>query len=322
MTKLQFAVTSLLMITLLFATSWHLLNLTFETSMALDPLKVNSLTYNDADEYLSQWDSFLNARAPFRYRITSTALAKVINVVLNSRPEYAYLVLNALCFIVTGVGFTAYLMRWYGWTYSLALLGGILAVTTVSLQSTLLLSLADPLSYVAALVCFWSIQKRSILGFIIASIFAVTTKEIFVVVAVLWFMQLDGCSLARRILPALVPIVAFVAIRLILGGAPIEVGYGFNAVAGQFPLDYINRLFHFQTLIDLFVRTFLAFGVIWIGATMISNRERRLAIVYIALVLLATYVLSSRVTRVLGILYPVLVPGFILYIQRISVRRT
>lgn len=69
---------------------------------------------------------------------------------------------------------------------------------------------------------------------------------------------------------------------------------------------------------DLALRIVFGFGALWLGVVGLRRNERlrRIAIVYVPLVLFAALMLSSRITRVIGIVYPVVIPGFLYLIER------
>lgn len=181
---LKQALFSLLIFTsVLWGTVWHFLPIgERDVSLDVSTLWQESSVYGDAEYYLRQADDFALSIAPYRYRVLPTLAVRAINAALGVPPVVGYVLLNSLCFLLTGIGFTAYLMRWHGFTYAVALVGGLLAVTTVSLQSTMLLPMAEASSYVAALAVFWAYHTRRPLVFGVTASLAILTKEVFIVV--------------------------------------------------------------------------------------------------------------------------------------------
>ena len=106
---------------------------------------------------------------------------------------------------------------------------------------------------------------------------------------------------------------AFGAYRLALGGSLLEVNYGYSVLEGQFPA-YGQRLFGLRSSAGLLLQMFLAFAFVWTG---LPNAWRhpllRRSLSVVPLVLVASVLLSSRITRVIGVLYPIVIPAFLLY---------
>lgn len=175
-----------LFVTLVYSTVWY--HLIYEGGIAINPMTAwrSSDVDGDAGYNLAQLDSFAASIGPYKFRVMATFAVRVIRAATGLPGELAFVIFNALCLIVTGTGFTYYLMRWHKFTYPIALLGGVLTVTTVSLQSMLLLPMPEPATYVAALVLFWALQDGRPLVFVAGSIFAVLTKEVFVVAAIVY----------------------------------------------------------------------------------------------------------------------------------------
>lgn len=107
-------------------------------------------------------------------------------------------------------------------------------------------------------------------------------------------------------------------VRLALGGKPMEANYGFNLAAGELPPEYVARFTTPSLWPDLLLRTILAFGALWLGVLGWKHSPflRQTAWLYVVLVLLGTFLLSSRITRVIGVLYPVVIPGWLYLIDK------
>jgi hypothetical protein len=65
------------------------------------------------------------------------------------------------------------------------------------------------------------------------------------------------------------------------------------------------------------VKLFLAFSFVWLGILNCRNNSflARYALM-IPLVILATVILSSRITRIVGIVYPIVIPAFLMFLER------
>jgi hypothetical protein len=113
-------------------------------------------------------------------------------------------------------------------------------------------------------------------------------------------------------------VVVFVGIRLAMGGAAFEANYSYDVAAGELP-DHWTRIY--TDPLGLLYRVLSAFGLLWVGVLAIPrHRLLREQWIAIPLVILAAVVLSSRVARPLGILFPVVIPGVLLMLQHAVLR--
>lgn len=185
----QFFIALIIFVSLLYGTTLHYLPIgERDIQLDLGTLWQQSNVWGDAEMYLNQVEDFNLSMAPYRYRVLPTLAVRAIDSMMGVHPIIGYVIFNSLCFLAVGVGFVAYLMRWHGFSYPMSLVGGILAVTTVSMQSMVLLPMAEPASYVAALIVFWSLQTRSRILFAGAASAAVLTKEVFIVAIPIWLV--------------------------------------------------------------------------------------------------------------------------------------
>lgn len=189
MTTKQFFIAFIIFASLLYGTTLHYLPIG-ERDMQFDlgTLWQQSNVWGDAEMYLNQVEDFSLSMAPYRYRILPTLAVRAIDHMMRVGPVVGYFLLNCICFMITGIGFTAYLMRWHRFSYTTSLIGGVLTVTTVSLQSMMFLPMLEPSSYVAALMVFWTIQTRNRALFTVAASAAILIKEVFIVTVPIWLV--------------------------------------------------------------------------------------------------------------------------------------
>lgn len=298
-----------------------------DVQLDITTLWAESNVWGDAGAYLAQATDFDLSMAPYKYRILPTLAVRAIDAPLGVPPILGYLILNCLCFMITGVGFTAYLQRWYHYRYGTALAGGLLAVTTLSIQSMTLLPMAEPASYVAALAGFWAFQTRRPVVFGVTVALAVLTKEVFIILVVVWVVRAaqrpSSWSASGgwwQLVAVGLPIAAFMGVRMLFQDSPVSVNYGLPATV---PVEYLARFSTPALWPDLIWRLWLTLGPLWIGLgpLLVKWRSRLPEIVYVALAVLATLLLSSRIPRVLGIVYIVVLPE-VLAIVRWAERRT
>lgn len=257
--------------------------------------------------------------SPFRFRPVGPLAARALMSVTGVNSAEAFLLINVLCALVVGLGFTAYLLRYHDFLPPVALLGGVLAVTSLTMTRTLPFPMLDPLTMVASLAVFWSLRSSSGLLFAVCSVAAVLTKEIFLIAAPLWLVNgafhRPWLSLhnIKHVGWASVPLLAFAGIRIAMGASPLEVEYGFNLLSFELP-SYGTALFRIGGFIRMLLCVFLAFGFLWLGVLKLRSDPflRRSSAVAVPLVVLATLILSAHITRPIGVIYPLIIPGFLL----------
>jgi hypothetical protein len=281
------------------------------TSPPLDTViwKLSSF-YGDAGFYLMQVNN-QNSIAPYHYRIFPTTMVSIIVRITGLPATTAFMLFNALCAFLAAMLFTRYLLDCYSLSPDLALLGGVLTLTMLPTIRTLVFPMIDPCAQLLMLCIIYAVAVRNVFAFIVASVLGVATKEPLAVGAILWFIVMP--SLWGGLIAA-VPVLTFAGLRVAMGGAPFEANYGYNVLAGELP-SYILR---FQdNPVDLLLRIGSAFGLLWIGLGAIP-RHRLLREQWIAvpLIILATLLLSSRIARPLGVLFPIVIPGALLLWQQ------
>jgi branched-subunit amino acid transport protein len=249
--------------------------------------------------------------APYHYRVLPVWLVQATGL----PAPVGFLLLNSVAALLTALLFTRYLLRCYGLSPDLALLGGTLAITILPMARTLPFPMVDPLAHLWAMCIIYAVATRNAPAFIVASVAGVATKETLAIGALLWVIAAPRW----QSLPiAAVPVVVFVGIRLAMGGAAFEANYGYDVAAGELP-DYWTRIY--IDPVGLLYRVLSAFGLLWVGVLAIPrHRLLREQWIAIPLVILAAVVLSSRVARPLGILFPVVIPGVLLMLQHAVLR--
>lgn len=111
------------------------------------------------------------------------------------------------------------------------------------------------------------------------------------------------------------PVLTFVGTRLILGGAALEVNYGYDVAAGQFP-EYASRLNDGFLRAQLTVQVIAAGGAAWLGLIVVRRHAYlRRAVIVVPFVIIAALILSSRVTRTIGIVMLPLIEGFLILLS-------
>jgi hypothetical protein len=275
--------------------------------------------WEDSAYYLLQNDLPNESVPPFRYRILPVIVVKAISTITGWPTPKAYVAVNVLFIWAAALLFTWYLLRFFDFSKLLSLLGGVLFVTMVSNTRTIPFPMMEPASMFFIMLIFIAVRLQNIPLFILSSLAGVATKEILAVASVMWVLenwrgktwsQLIGCFAV-----ALVPVLGFVAIRVSLGGAPVEVSYGYNALLGELP-DTVMRLFALPDLVSLGIRAFLSFSFLWLG--LVNLRKDAFLFrqsIVIVIVAIAAFVLSRNVVRVLGVLFPIVIPMFLLFFR-------
>lgn len=275
--------------------------------------------WEDSAYYLLQNDLPNESVPPFRYRVLPVLIVKVISTITGWPTPKAYVALNVLLTYASALLFTWYLLRFFDFSKLLALLGGVLFVTMVSNTRTIPFPMMEPASMFFIMLIFIAVRLKNIPLFIVSSLCGIATKEILVVASVMWVLEnwrgKSGLQLIGCFAVALVPILGFVVLRVSLGGAPMEVSYGYNALLGELP-DTVMRLFGLTDLFSLGIRAFLSFSFLWLG--LVNLRKDAFLFrqsIVILIVVIAAFVLSRNVVRVLGVLFPIVIPLFLLFFK-------
>ena len=253
----------------------------------------------DVERYMEQAEGTLTD-APWRYRVLPLAVAGTIGRFMPT--AWAFIVMNAVATLTTAMLYTWFL-RDHGLSKHIALLGGVLFLTMSPAVATMAYPMVDPASFLAALAVFVALERRHAVGFVVASIAAVLTKEVLALGGLLWLIR-------HRTWVAVVPLVAFFAVRLALGWESV-------------PPD-ISRLADVQQLLwvnwggtaDILLRVFMAFSFLWLGLVNIRGTWLQPYVVLIPIVIGAAVAYSSHIERPMGILFPIVITSFLYFFER------
>lgn len=288
----------------------------------LDAWKLSS-GWPDAGCYLLQCESLEESIAPYKYRIVPTFVVGTIAKVLNVPIPPVFALFNAMVIFVTACLFTVYLNRDFGLASLPSLIGGMLFIALPANTSTAAFPMLEPVSMLFTMLIFLAVARGLAGLFVVSVVLGVLTKEVLAVGLLLWFLNnVDPDARtwrpwARALLPCALPVAAFVVVRLALEGGALEVNYGYNLLRGEMPTQYLERLLHPIPLVLLFMKLFLAFGFLWVGLGWVrSHPFPRGSILYVVLVTIACIALSSRIVRPMGILFPIVIPAFLLLLTR------
>jgi hypothetical protein len=266
----------------------------------------------DNQHWIQQSESVGSAIAPFRYRVTIPAMVHLIPL----PAPFAWQVWNITMITLLGSGMVAYLMYFYQHGRGMALLGGFMVVTTVTITRTALVPSVDISAMVLMLALLACVQAQRMLAFIGVAIVAVLTKEVFILAAPLWWVH---TRFGWKWTIGLIPLAAFVLIRLILGGSALEINYGYDATNSAQLADALHyaRLDP-VSLGNFLITVFMSLGYLWIGfplAVLSDRYTMRRVIVVTTLTVIAVFLLSSQVQRNMGIIAVVLIPPLLNAIQ-------
>ena len=302
------------------------ISITFQNSWLI------SSAYGDSNAYLHLVEDYSAGYAPYKYRFVPIFTVRLFHYLLNKigyiTIQHAFILVNILSTLAVGLGFTAYLNKFHSFSKPISLMGGMLAVSSLAITRTVLFPMIEPFSMAVALLLFWSVRSRKPALFVISSILAVTVKEVYIFSAALWFIN---APLSKRVFSreniinliiAATPILTFMIVRVMMGGAPLEVNYGYNILAGEFPA-YGKDLLTSEGRMRLIWNIFLSFGFLWVGAINIGQDQflKRSYWVCVLLVVMATVLLSAQIARVLGILFPLIIPAFLMFFTNLPVEK-
>jgi hypothetical protein len=275
--------------------------------------KFSSL-WGDAAYYVRQATHPEQSVPPYKYRFLPTTIVGALHQSTQLSVEAVFVIFNVLVSVLSALLFEIHLAQHFGFARVTSVLGGCLFITSTAITGTLAFPMLEPASALCSCLLFMAAYSRNALGFACAALAAVATKEILAFAGLLWWLHRENHeSKWASALMAAIPVIAFGAYRLLLGGSAIEVNYGYNVLDGQFPA-YGQRLFGLRSGAGLLVQIFLAFAFIWTGLlNALQHPLLRRSLPVVPLVLFASVLLSSRITRVIGVLYPIVIPAFLLY---------
>lgn len=277
----------------------------------------------DAGYYLLQSVSLGLSVPPYKFRFLPTTVVGLIAGLLDTQAliPLIFVLVNVTAIFSTAIFLTYYLIKDFGFASHVALVGGVLFVTLVSCTTTVSQPMVEPMSLLFSMLVCLAVIRQNVILFIGASVLGVATKEILLFASLLWFANYypgKGTSL-RELLKtfciSVVPIVAFVVIRFMLGGRPDQVSYGFNLFDLEFPAYYLMLSGKYTAALTV-LKIFTAFGFLWFGLYNMGRHPflQRSAVV-VAVVLLAAIFLSEQKARPLGILFPIIIPSFLYFLS-------
>jgi hypothetical protein len=283
--------------------------------------------YADAGLYILQAKSFDLAIPPFKYRIVPTIIVSQISDLMGSRNlvPLVYGLLNAITVFVTAHLFASYLTRYLNFSRLYGLIGAMLLITTLSLTMTTAFPMLEPMSFLFVTLMFIAAISKNTLLFVVSSVLGVATKETLVIFSLVWLVNHFRFTKGRltenaaAVLVSSVPVLAFFATRVALGGAIDEVSYGYRVFSGEFPPQWQAYLFDREKALGLILRIFLSFSFLWIGLYNFRKNDflMRSSIIVVPAIIAAS-LLSSCQSRTLGILFPILIPLFLYFLPRRS----
>ena len=272
----------------------------------------------DAGYYARQVTRPTDSGPPYKYRVLPTLIVAGLRALTGLSVESTFALFNALVTVLTACIFETYLRSHLAFGRLSAVLGGCLFVTGVSNTGTVAFPMLEPAASLCSCLIFMAVASGHALGFALAALAGVATKEVLIFAAPLWWLAAPKQALSPLARAALagVPVLGLLALRFMLGGPLLQVNYGYDLMAGDFPA-YWQRLFRLRSLLGVCAQVFLAFSFLWLGVfAALQHPFLRRCLPVVPLTIVAALLLSNRITRVLGVLFPVVVPGFMLLFQR------
>jgi hypothetical protein len=280
--------------------------------------------WNDALIYIRTAQSWTSPPAPYRYRPFVPYLVGAIHRLTGAPVPLVFLILNTAAVILAALIFNGYLQRFHGYNRTTALLGGCLFIFSGAVAGTVAYPLIDPVVLLWVVLLFWGVRANDRVLFIVVSIVGVLTKGVLAIAGPLYL-----CVHFRReagvrgnvptVLITLVPIAAYVLVKVLFGGAVDEVSSGYHLLKGELPV-FAFRLFRWSGLAEIAGKVFFSFTFLWAGLLNLGrDRFLRLSFFVVGVPVAAASVLfSSSIARPLGVLYPVIIPLFLIFIQRLT----
>jgi len=283
--------------------------------------KLSSFAW-DCGYYLLQSQDIGIAIPPYKYRILPPLIVKTISSIVKISVEMSFVLMNIIVVFLAAIFFNIFLLKDLKFSRLLSFVGGILFVSSVSVTRTLPFPMLDPISMFFSILIFISVIRKNPYLFLFSAIAGVMSKEILVIAALMWFIETlqfrDKTKLLTNIAICLIPLIVFISIRIGFGGSAFEVEYGHNIFKGEFPALW-KRLTNIDGIFYIVRMVFLSFSFLWLGLVNVgkTNFFKR-HIIIIPIVILAPVLLSARITRPLGILFPIVIPLFLMFFEEYS----
>jgi len=276
----------------------------------------------DAGYYITESEKIQHGVAPYKYRILPVLIAHLISSTLQISREMSFVLMNILLIYLTALLFNYYLLKYFNFTKTISFLGGILFITIPTVTGTVSFPMLDPISLFFSMLIFLSVIRKNPYLFIMSSITGVLSKEILIISSLMWFIetvQLNSIKkLLINILISAIPIIIFVSTRMLLGGSPFEIEFGHNPLHGDFPILW-KRLISFGGWIYIILSAFLSFTFLWTGIVNVNkNAFIKRQIIIVPIVILAASMFSAQIIRPLGILFPIVIPMFLMFFKNVQ----
>jgi len=188
--------------------------------------KLSSFAW-DCGYYLIQSNELGDAVPPYKYRILPPVIVEFISSIVKISTEMSFVLMNIIVVFFAAIFFNIYLLKDLKFSRMVSFIGGILFITSVSVTRTLPFPMLDPISMFFSILIFISVIRKNPYLFIFSSLAGVMSKEILIVASLMWFIETvqlnDKSKLFKNVIISLIPIITFVSIRMIMGGAAFEV---------------------------------------------------------------------------------------------------
>jgi hypothetical protein len=290
-----------------------------------------SSTWGDSSAYI---EMVINSNqymiSPYKYRILTPFLAKPIYYLLNflkpsndrsTNAIYSIFAVNVFFYFCTGFLFYIFLYHILKFNIFISFIGTILYFIGTPIFEMLHFPLVDLGSLFFSLLIFYSIKKNNKLLFLITSSLGIFAKEILIFSSLAYFIEYFKFKLNKENIQTLLiscfPVFVFIIQHKIFGGAAIEANYGYNLLKLEIPGYALNRLSNIKTVGIFFINIFITFNFIWLGLLNIKKNDfltRQMFFIGF-FVMLAIFFFSSRIDRILYIIFPIIIPLYLRFFK-------
>ncbi len=280
--------------------------------------------FGDGFSYMMMVADLEGVARPFRFRVAVPWLLGSVRAVLGERVGIGdlFFFFNGLVVVTTATWLAHFLSVSLRFSRALSMLGCALFMTMTPLTCTVAYPLLEPATFLVSLALFVFAYRRSALAFALTAALGVLVKEVFLFAALLWPLAAlepgtrDRRRLIEAAMVALVPVVTYVALRRAFDASPLVVGFGSNLAKLSLPRHAVGKLKSVSGVAWLLVSIVCSFGIVWLGLMRLRARLFLRRVVWVVpLVMAAAVLFSGYVTRVLGVLFPVVIPAFLAWLE-------
>tara|TARA_B100000989_G_C19533104_1_gene471537 strand:- start:3447 stop:4691 length:1245 start_codon:yes stop_codon:yes gene_type:complete len=240
-----------------------------------------------------------------------------------SRLVYIWLCINFIAIFLTSLILFYYLKNIFKFTPLISLIGGIFFITSLIIVRTSNFPMSEPFACLITIILFFTLYYKKYFYYICVSFIGIASRDIFLFSSVLLFFNInfkDKQDLLRGILLSALPAIFYLFQRFYLNESiSFEITMGRDLLKDPFVIQGLVIFTNIDNFIYFILRLSLTFGVLWLGIYHIRRNnflfKSSTAILFLILINLLFVGNGSGITRHVGVMFPIIIPLFLYFIQ-------